>query len=726
MAAHFESLPLPLSADSGLVPPGALTRLGVGRISAGAISQDRSLLALATHAGLFVYETNTLKPRWGVPASSIVDTVAWSSDGKYVAALVSQERTIPVWNALGGSEAMRLELPTPIDFIRWSQHGHRLAIAWGGGVDVLSSGEYIYPAAVTVWDIDNRSHTQIITVPSTDKYFIRPPIRGMAWSPDELTVALMVEMTYLDDQGEVNFQPEGVSIWDAESGMMRCVASTSTWFEPLKLMAFSPDSKLLATYTGLSEGDSPTGDNRTFVWDVSTCDLVRQIDNRAVAIDAQWSADGGSLATLSQWYTEISQAIVTDIAGLDKPREINADPDIAYKSLDWSSDAKSIAISGGKFSGENWLTVWDVTTGQKQVYKDTTSNYGRSVFWLPGDEELITISDDFVTLWNRDGAIKGRVGGNINPYEGYTDIDWSPNGDSLAIVGHGIALWNTTTWNPERLAIDPHANPRVRWSPDGSKVAAFGYVATEYDVAAGAELPHPVLGSDDFAWSGDGSQIATTYQGVNDGTLTILDAASHAVLAEYETPQGVCCAAWIPYVHQVVFGGKTGIVKIFDTQSRKIIAEMDDRAEHETGIIRVSPDGRLVAIISDWRDGDPCGSVYQLAPFLTDLTIRRLDTGAIVAHREGVRGRFTTMAWSPDGLRLAVGLSHPLSLCLFENWQEDADGNPVLVWNLNAIDETPDRLVGHNGPVNGLAWSPDGSRLASASADGTVIIWQVK
>jgi len=64
------------------------------------------------------------------------------------------------------------------------------------------------------------------------------------------------------------------------------------------------------------------------------------------------------------------------------------------------------------------------------------------------------------------------------------------------------------------------------------------------------------------------------------------------------------------------------------------------------------------------------------------------------------------VGWSPDGRRLASASN---------------DGT-VKIWDPDAGQETA-TLRGHEDRVNAVSWSPDGQRLASASWDRTIRIW---
>lgn len=76
----------------------------------------------------------------------------------------------------------------------------------------------------------------------------------------------------------------------------------------------------------------------------------------------------------------------------------------------------------------------------------------------------------------------------------------------------------------------------------------------------------------------------------------------------------------------------------------------------------------------------------------------------LVGHRQRIRW----MAWSPDGTYLAS--------C--------SDDRRILVWDMRT-GKAREPLIGHKGHIYGLAWSPDGRRLASCSEDRSVRIWDV-
>jgi WD40 repeat protein len=49
----------------------------------------------------------------------------------------------------------------------------------------------------------------------------------------------------------------------------------------------------------------------------------------------------------------------------------------------------------------------------------------------------------------------------------------------------------------------------------------------------------------------------------------------------------------------------------------------------------------------------------------------------------------------------------------------------AIIWDLNpqAEDKIAARLVGHTDGMTAVSWSPDGRSIATASEDGTVLVW---
>ncbi len=109
---------------------------------------------------------------------------------------------------------------------------------------------------------------------------------------------------------------------------------------------------------------------------------------------------------------------------------------------------------------------------------------------------------------------------------------------------------------------------------------------------------------------------------------------------------------------------------------------------HRVGTVAWSPDGKRIASGSD----DHTVQVWDAA-----------DGGHVFTYR-GHPDVVNAVAWSPDGQRIASAGD------TMQVW-DAADGGHVFTYR------------GHSYDVGTVAWSPDGQRIASGSFDSTVQVW---
>jgi WD40 repeat protein len=156
--------------------------------------------------------------------------------------------------------------------------------------------------------------------------------------------------------------------------------------------------------------------------------------------------------------------------------------------------------------------------------------------------------------------------------------------------------------------------------------------------------------------------------------------------------------AFRPDGKQLASGGLDVTVRLWDMATRQPVAVLRG---HTNVIYRVaySADGRLLASAS------------------LDKTVRLWDaaTGealAVLPHGSVLYG----VAFNPGGTRLAAACAD----------------NTIRLWDVPRAakaggKEAPDaevaELRGHDAYVHAVDWSPDGTRLISASGDFTVRVW---
>ncbi len=291
--------------------------------------------------------------------------------------------------------------------------------------------------------------------------------------------------------------------------------------------------------------------------------------------------------------------------------------------------------------------------------------------------------------------------------EGHTSYVWSvsfsPDGTTFASGSNDntVKLWNVAT-RTNIATLEGHTSAvwSVAFSPDGTTLASGSSDDTMklWDVATKqntATLQGHTGSVYSVSFSPDGTLLAS---GSWDKTVKLWDVATKQNTATLQGHTGsVYSVSFSPDGATLASGSGDGTVKLWDVATKQNIATLEG---HGLGVhsVSFSPDGTTLASAS-W-DG-----IIKLWDVATDTNIATLQ-----GHGDyRIGGDQFSALFSLDGMLLASwgGFSHEVEL-----------------WDVRT-GENIATLQGHRGWVSSVAFSPDGTTLASGLADGTVKLWDV-
>ncbi len=504
-------------------------------------------------------------------------------------------------------------------------------------------------------------------------------------------------------------------------------------------LAWAPDGRRLV---------SAGGCQTVIVWDAANGAKLRQLRGDLCSegysgIHAAWSADGKTI------YAALARPIAWD-ASTYEPRA-----DFTGAVLEGPMDPEILAAPAGNMlilydgMGGPALNVLDGATGQKLRSLDVSQAMASGVAWAPDGQRLAVGhgGSGSIEIWN---AATGQVLKKLDGFLATPGIAWLPDGKHLAgltcMDGSLCIVDSETGQTFKSLKDHTVAASYMTWTSNGL-LSISGLGLTSWDPKTGQSIQQSQVGSAQAwvsSWPASGPQIFLYSQSngqaqVGDGQKQVPLEASQGIYPFHDawSPDGKRLAgpgavwdaqtgkilvhlsalsgsrkpdtlAWSPDGRYLALGDSLymGPVTIVNAADGSLVASMPANTNGLNpwlGQLAYSPDGKYLAA---------CGSLMNQGSGNSNGMLLVWDVQAkkqVALLSAGMQSdRMYTLAWSPDGRRLASG----------------GGSGQIVVYDMTT--STPlALLLGHAGYVSAMAFSPDGRQLASTSSDGTMLLWDI-
>lgn len=778
-----------------------LARLGEGRyLRAVSLSPDGRWVVAGTLAGAAVWDARTLETvrAYETPLQAITDAVA--SDGATVATV-----------SLGNNDRIRLRRADPHapELSLEGHEAHVTSLAFSSDGALLASGALRGPprlwrvadgAYLRTLEADERATSGDVVAFSSDGALVLTrqgrgtihlwravdgslvesfPGLNAALAPDRATLATV------DSDGGVRLHrlAEGGRAGAVEPGFV--VVRGPSW-NPDGAVAFSPDGTTLA---------AAWVDGTIRVWRIEDGALLQTFQGSANGQSLAFAPDGATLVHATAHHAQLWRRSNGALLGergdpSDGTRAVSFEPDgqTIEATHQWGgpggvterwrvADARLIEETRVSEAEQPLVEVaWNA--GPLGAFLGVVQGAARAALWRPsaGDAPspldggsppaaarwiLGVLSLDARTLTSLTGrqleirdVTDGALVRTIDLQGRAAEFAMAPDGETFAAgyrdggaERNDVKLWRTSDGALLHALADPNLGEVVSlaFSPDGTILAAGFRDGTVrlWRVADGWPL-RTLFGHSEgvsrVLFSPDGARLAAaSWDGnvrlwrVADGVL--LQTPSEAgVLADGRRPNQTTAMAFAPAGVTLALGWNDGtiqLVAVADGALQRTIEPALGRSVRPN--LLYAPDGSELIAVTDelvWRLGaqDGLALAFRVRPDVVErgvpspdgtvrvstsgdsIIVRRTSDGTVV-HVVGERGaRVGEVAFSPDGTTLATG---------------HADGAARL-WRVadGALLHTL-RTAEYIAWVDAPTFSPDGRILATVPRDGTVRLWRV-
>jgi serine/threonine protein kinase/WD40 repeat protein len=557
-----------------------------------------------------------------------------------------------------------------------------------------------------------------------------------------------------------------IRLWDAQTlrprgePLVHKAAGTDLPYSvrSLAALAFSPDGRMLLAGYGPEGGPSRRG-GMALRWDLATGKVVGEplrhpeADGQklwAEAVSAvAWSPDGRLILTGHPRVVRVWDATTGEAVG--RPWEVGTTP----RALAFGPDGRSVAVATGEiwadggWQGKGDVQVWEVAHGERLAAPFVVPPRGdlHSLAWSADGGRLVASNEDRYSWLLRWDAARRAWGENPVRLNGAYPL-LTPDGRGAVLRDyqtHAVRVWDLGSYRPAAARLAPAwagltalhpdgeallrgtelwrlARPlsrpaadvpgslpspappaagsaaRAAFAPDARTVVVHaGTVLQRWDTARGVPVGTPVRDVfRGFQLSPDGRQLAGCVPDSPWSTVRIWDLAGTRPLEPvFRHPDNVRALALSPEGRTLAAGTYGLKAYLYDAATGRPLGQPLPQNDIVMSLA-FSPDGRLLAVGTafDWS--------HAPQTRFWDVETRRPLGEPMPAEGDD---RVERLLFRPDGRAI-------LACCLqtARLW-EVPTGRPV---------SPPITLGGH---VEGIAFSPDGSRFVAGGPENTVRLW---